>query len=401
MFIKCYHKIYKKDQKVKGFLNYDSCAELENIVVYNVSEVLEDNDIIYNNEIEYLCIYTHGSRVFGNPRKNSDIDFVLFYKGTIREDDLFNIFADENIYIEHVKCDFNPIQIDNDSDIEHYIQKHDIEYHQKPVLEKKINLALALDDFEDEEQVQNIKSKQTQNRDYTKEYLNAMEQFVDLGLPSGTLWCKYNLGVDYKKLDKNPENSVVDDWTGDFYAFAETETKPIKNYIKNFYKYGNYDPETGKLEFTKYIDDVTKPNRVNKLEITDDPAYMNNPFKQYGINICLPTMEQCEELRASANTDKRLEKNYLGIQGLNVVICTSKINGNEIVFPLNGIILDGEIEEFGKSTYLMNSFVGGHTWLGDDLAIREGLTINNLVRMQINSLVRPAGRNVRPVLMKK
>jgi len=49
----------------------------------------------------------------------------------------------------------------------------------------------------------------------------------------------------------------------------------------------------------------------------------------------------------------------------------------------------------------MNSFVGGHTWLGDDLAIREGLTINNLVRMQINSLVRPAGRNVRPVLMKK
>ena len=400
MFIECYHKIHK-DQEVRGFLNYDSCAELENIVAYNVSEVLEGNDIIYNDEIEYLCIYVHGSRVFGNPRKNSDIDFVLFYKGTIREDDLFNIFADEQIFIEHVKCDFNPIQIDNESDIEYYIKKHDIEYHQKPVLEKKINLALALDDFDDEEQVQNIKSKQVQNRDYTKDYLDAIEQFVDLGLPSGTLWCKYNLGVNYKKLDKNPENSVAKEWTGDFYAFAEIETKPIEYFTEEFYKYGKYDSIHGELEFTKYIDAVTKPNRVNKLEITDDPAYMNNPFKQCGIDICLPTFEQCEELRTSANTDKRLEKNYLGIQGLNVVICTSKINGNEIIFPLNGYILDADLKEFGKETHLMSSFVGGYTWLGDDLTIREGWAINNLVSMHINGLVRPAGRNVRPVLMKK
>ena len=33
-------------------------------------------------------------------------------------------------------------------------------------------LQLALDDFDDEDQVQNIKSKQIQNRDYTKEYLD-------------------------------------------------------------------------------------------------------------------------------------------------------------------------------------------------------------------------------------
>ena len=397
MFIECYHKIHK-DQEVQGFLNYDSCAELENVVAYNVSEVLEDNDIIYNDEIEYLCIYAHGSRVFGNPRKNSDIDFVLFYKGTIHEDDLFNIFADENIYIEHIKCDFNPIEIDDESDIEYYIQKHDVEYHQKPVLEKKINLALALDDFDDEEQVQNIKSKQINHRDYTKNYLDAMEYFVDLGLPSGALWCKYNLGVDYKKLSKNPENSIVDDWTGDFYAFAETKTKPIKNFTKEFYKYANYVPKTGKLQFTKYIDDVTKPNRVDKLEITDDPAYMNNPLKQYGINICLPTIEQCNELRA--NTYKRIEKDYLGIKGLNVIICTSKINENEIIFPLNGIALDGKIENLGEETHLMNSFVCEDTWLGEDLCLRQSWSINTPV-MQIKGLVREAGRNVRPVLMKK
>ena len=45
-------------------------------------------------------------------------------------------------------------------------------------------IQLALDDFEDDE-VQNIKSKQVQNRDYTKEYLDLMkDEVVDLDLPS-------------------------------------------------------------------------------------------------------------------------------------------------------------------------------------------------------------------------
>lgn len=144
MNIKCYH-ITHKDQPVKGFLDFGTCSDIENTVRYNVYTILEDNNIINLNytgddEIDYMCIYAHGSRVFGNPRKDSDIDFVLFYKGSIREDDLFNIFADEDIYIEHAKCDFNPIEIEDESDIEYYIQKHDIEYHQKSISEKLYNL---------------------------------------------------------------------------------------------------------------------------------------------------------------------------------------------------------------------------------------------------------------------
>ena len=56
-------------------------------------------------------------------------------------------------------------------------------------------IQLALDDFDDEETVQNIKSKQVNHNDYTKEYLDLMKyEVVDLELPSGTLWCRYNLG---------------------------------------------------------------------------------------------------------------------------------------------------------------------------------------------------------------
>ena len=40
-------------------------------------------------------------------------------------------------------------------------------------------IQLALDDFDDEDQVQNIKSKQVQNRDYTKVYLDNTKELVD------------------------------------------------------------------------------------------------------------------------------------------------------------------------------------------------------------------------------
>ena len=48
----------------------------------------------------------------------------------------------------------------------------------------------------------------------------------------------------------------------------------------------------------------------------------------------------------------------------------------------------------------MNSYVCEFTWLGEDLILRESWSING-PEMQINGLVREAGRNVRPVLKKK
>ena len=348
MFIDCYHKIHK-DQKVQGFLDYNSCAELENIIQYNVSEVLEDNDIIYNNEIEYLCIYAHGSRVFGNPRKNSDIDFVLFYKGSIREDDLFNIFADENIYIEHVKCDFNPIQIGDNSDIEYYIQKHDIEYHQKLILEKKINLAFALDDFEDNEEIQGQANSKIKYKDGTKEYLDLMNEVVDLGLPSGTIWCKYNLDVIPKQLTK------AEDWYGGYYAWGELEPNKPK-YDWNSYKFGNVyrgrltkycnSPRYG---FNGFIDNLTE------LQLEDDAAYQNKHLYNYKFHI--PSKEQCEELikytknywikNYNPNKVKHNLKNDGGIKGLNGRIFEGK-NGNQLFIPAAGCRSDFDIDFAGS-----------------------------------------------------
>ena len=83
-------------------------------------------------------------------------------------------------------------------------------------------IQLALDDFDDEDQVQNIKSKQINHRDYTKEYLDLLKyEVIDLSLPSGTLWCKYNLDVNPNKLSK------AKDWYGKYYAWGELKPNKI------------------------------------------------------------------------------------------------------------------------------------------------------------------------------
>ena len=115
-------------------------------------------------------------------------------------------------------------------------------------------IQLALDDFDDEEEVQNnIKSKQINHRDYTKEYLDLMDLLtiaVDLGLPSGTLWCKYNLGCNFDKLNVSPENTKPINWYGGHYACGETKQK--REYAEKTYKWKLKPKEPG----SKRIDSI-------------------------------------------------------------------------------------------------------------------------------------------------
>jgi len=51
--------------------------------------------------------------------------------------------------------------------------------------------------------------------------LDIYNNFIDLGLPSGTLWCKYNLGCNWDKLNTDPQHTKPEDWHGDYYAWGE------------------------------------------------------------------------------------------------------------------------------------------------------------------------------------
>ena len=197
-------------------------------------------------------------------------------------------------------------------------------------------IQLALDDFDDDEPVQNIKSKQVQNRDYTKEYLDLMEDVVDLGLPSGTLWCKYNLGVNPNQLTK------PHDWYGDYYAWGELEPKNTKSDWNN-YKFGeDYD------ELTKYCNTSSYglngfEDNLTQLLPEDDAAYQNKKLHNFKFHI--PTKEQCEELIKYTDNYwvNNYNPNYLkhnpvddgGIQGLNGRVFVGK-NGNTLFIPAAG-----------------------------------------------------------------
>lgn len=103
-------------------------------------------------------------------------------------------------------------------------------------------------------------------------------EYVDLGLPSGTLWATCNVGAN------SPEEY------GDEFAWGETETK--SHYDIDNYKYANgaynkltkycRDKEDG---YNGYTDSLTT------LERSDDVAY-----QKWGSDWCMPTIEQMEEL---------------------------------------------------------------------------------------------------------
>jgi hypothetical protein len=88
-------------------------------------------------------------------------------------------------------------------------------------------IKFALDDFEDQDTIQSQTNSKVKYQGGTKEWLDLMNDVVDLGLPSRTLWCKYNLGVDYKKLNENPSNSIPEEWYGKPYAWGKIKTQKV------------------------------------------------------------------------------------------------------------------------------------------------------------------------------
>ena len=265
-------------------------------------------------------------------------------------------------------------------------------------------IQLALDDFDDEEQVQNnIKSKQVQNRDYTKEYLNLMNDVVDFDLPSKTLWCKYNLGV-------NPNQLIIpEDWYGDYYAWGELEPNKTDNdgticFEWSNYKYGNLSNKSTKYRLTKYCSDPDyglKHFTDNLIQLVpeDDAAYQNKKLHNFKFHI--PTEEQCKELikytnnywinNYDLNKLKHNPEDDRGIKGLNGYIFEGK-NGNQMFIPAssyyNGYKIDGISSEGLLWTSSLNLLYPNN-------AYSLWLTTNYI---RTGSMYRCVGLPIRPVI---
>ena len=132
-----------------------------------------------------------------------------------------------------------------------------------------------------------------------------MKNYVDMGLPSGTLWATFNLGASL------PEEN------GCFYAWGESETK-----IK--FDWDNYAMCWSFLSKYNINDKYGKVDDLTELELLDDAANAN-----WGNDWQIPSDAQWEELFSSCIWRQTKKKDVIGYN----VIGT---NGNSLFLPMTG-----------------------------------------------------------------
>ena len=199
-------------------------------------------------------------------------------------------------------------------------------------------------------------------------------EYVDLGLPTGTLWATCNIGAN------SPEEY------GDYFAWGETE--PKEDYSWSTYKYCNGSITTltkyclkSSYGFNGFIDNKTE------LEPFDDAATV-----LWGSNWQIPSREQFKELINSTYT-MSVWTLQNGIQGLKI---TSKINSKWIFLPAAGWCLEmslkKDIGNYGR--YFARSLddynAGDYTSYATGLIFKSGeITATSLFNRSLGQSVRP------------
>lgn len=154
-------------------------------------------------------------------------------------------------------------------------------------------------------------------------------EYVDLGLPSGTMWAPFNIGAS------SPEEY------GDYYAWGELETK--SDYSWETYRFG---PDTA---LTKY--NSTDGNM--ELSMEDDVVR-----KEMGGEWCLPTVGQFEELMTYTTHESRAVVN-----GISGTLFTSTFDTGKTLFLPYAGNMDGtgnnNLQRLG--TYLTGDLYEGYT----------------------------------------
>ena len=174
--------------------------------------------------------------------------------------------------------------------------------------------------------------------------------YVDLGLPSGTLWATMNVGAN------SPEEY------GDYFAWGEVAPKEV--YDWSTYKWCNGSEYT----LTKYCADSEYGTVDNKtdLDLEDDAVYVN-----WGPSWRMPTSDQLEELKNNCTWQ------WTEMNGVKGSVVTGP-NGNTMFLLAAGAINGSAFERVGQygylwscalnsdgataASYLYFNASGGHPW---------------------------------------
>ena len=147
--------------------------------------------------------------------------------------------------------------------------------------------------------------------------------YIDLGLPSGTMWATCNVGAD------------TPDGYGDYFAWGETTIKATYNWSTYKYSNGDYNQLTkycsqSDFGFNGFTDDLVT------LQPSDDAATAN-----WGEGWSTPTYKQWVELLTKCSYS------FTTINGVNGCLFTAR-NGNTIFLPAGDSRYDEEPRLIGE-----------------------------------------------------
>ena len=200
-------------------------------------------------------------------------------------------------------------------------------------------------------------------------------EWVDLGLPSGTLWATCNVGAN------TPEEY------GDYFAWGEVEPKDY--YGEYNYKWWYHLSPGSGVFFTKYYtsDDSSHGIVDNKTELDpeDDAAYVN-----WGPLWRMPTFEQQQELIDNCTST------WTQMNGVNGYLLTGP-NGNSLFLPAAGLYNNESLKDVGLwGTYWLRNLYKGSIYY-DYLAYIAFFNSNPQQSIRLEYYTRCSGLSVRAV----
>ena len=119
-------------------LDGQSAEDIEKTVYAYVQSQIDE----YGLDAEIVDVVVSGSRCRGIEKENSDLDVVVEYTGSTREDDLFNMLHEDSIYIAGIQVDINPITEGKTGTLETYLPEVET-YLQEKAQQEQINNQLV------------------------------------------------------------------------------------------------------------------------------------------------------------------------------------------------------------------------------------------------------------------
>lgn len=134
-----------KTEELFHSLDGQSADDIEKTVYAYVQSQIDE----YGLDAKIVDVVVAGSRCRGIEQENSDLDVVVEYTGSTREDDLFNMLHEDSIYIAGIKVDINPITEGRTGTLETYLPEVET-YLQEKAQQQQVNTQFVTQELEQE-----------------------------------------------------------------------------------------------------------------------------------------------------------------------------------------------------------------------------------------------------------